>query len=231
MGERFLDELRCLAIKTARADDLTRRPTWAPPLILEGELLDLLHELEWLTPEEKPLARLWAEFTDPRRGEVQCQGFELRAGHVRAGKKIFETQHFDKAAVLARLDRWIEQTQSPDVRRRLEGNRRQTEAIQDGWSYGPKWIRARTRERLDKLNHAVELGWRRVMDFAGCPVEQMRRGGRFWGHCCICGKGLTDHKSRELGIGPECRQKLGVTIQALPGEWIIGGRRKKTRVK
>ena len=52
--------------------------------------------------------------------------------------------------------------------------------------------------------------------------EQMREGGRFCGHCCICGKALTDPISIELGIGPECRHKFEVTVPKAPGAWIIG---------
>jgi hypothetical protein len=43
-----------------------------------------------------------------------------------------------------------------------------------------------------------------VLDFIGAPDVQMQAAGRLWGHCCICGKELTDPISLERGIGPEC---------------------------
>jgi hypothetical protein len=52
-----LDALRIQAeIKTAdRAS--TKRPTWAPAVVLDGELLDVCHELELIDPNDKPVAR------------------------------------------------------------------------------------------------------------------------------------------------------------------------------
>src|SRR5262249_23884654 len=68
-----------------------RRPTWAPPLMLEGELLELCRSLGYLTPEDKPIARLWATFADPKQvgsyfrehiskhalTGITCRGFQL----------------------------------------------------------------------------------------------------------------------------------------------------------
>jgi hypothetical protein len=62
--------------------------------VLDGELLELCRELEYLRPNDKPVARLWAVFADPRRKGavirstysqhvlpgIRCRGFELRAG-------------------------------------------------------------------------------------------------------------------------------------------------------
>src|SRR6476646_7758203 len=59
-----LDALRIQAeIETAdRAQN--KRPTWAPAVVLDGELLELCYELEYLAPDDKPVARLWATFAD-----------------------------------------------------------------------------------------------------------------------------------------------------------------------
>ena len=94
----------------ANEDDAERqrRPSWAPALIIEGELLAICIELGLLKPDDKPIARLWAEFADPkRRGTVLreqrsslslhgivCRGFELHAGAERGstGDILFEAQ-------------------------------------------------------------------------------------------------------------------------------------------
>jgi hypothetical protein len=84
------------------------RPSWAPPLILEGELREVCVALGWLTEDDKPIARLWAGFADPKatgrilreqRGRhplsgITCRGFELHAGSERGptGAILFEAQ-------------------------------------------------------------------------------------------------------------------------------------------
>jgi hypothetical protein len=87
---------------------VNRRPSWAPPLILEGELLAGLIELGFLPADATPIARLWAQFADSKKiGKylrekvskhtlegVQCRGFELHAGPERQGSSaiLFEAQ-------------------------------------------------------------------------------------------------------------------------------------------
>jgi Family of unknown function (DUF6011) len=84
------------------------RPSWAPPLIIEGELLEACRELGHLAPDAKPIARLWAGFADPKktgqilreqRGRhtlsgVVCRGFQLHAGGERGPTSsiLFEAQ-------------------------------------------------------------------------------------------------------------------------------------------
>jgi len=99
----ILDDLRAKSEAMVASDDLSRRPTWAPRLLLNEELLELLYDLEWIGGDEKAVIRLWARFTDPRRGEVCCQGFELRAGPEHSGKMIWEGQYFDKAKVISNI--------------------------------------------------------------------------------------------------------------------------------
>ena len=94
------EQLRQRAEQDVATDDdaeRQRRPSWAPPLIIEGELLAICIELGLLKPDDKPIARLWAEFADPKkRGTVLreqrrslpligivCRGFELHAGTER----------------------------------------------------------------------------------------------------------------------------------------------------
>ncbi len=96
------DALRIQAeIETAdRAQ--SKRPTWAPAVILDGELLELCRELEFLEPDDKPVARLWAIFADPKRKGaairttysrhvlpgLRCRGFELHAGMQHNGARL-----------------------------------------------------------------------------------------------------------------------------------------------
>jgi hypothetical protein len=97
-----LDALRIQAeIETANRAQ-TKRPTWAPAVVLDGELLELCRELEYLGPNDKPVARLWAVFADPRRKGavirstysqhvlpgIRCRGFELRAGIHHDGDRM-----------------------------------------------------------------------------------------------------------------------------------------------
>jgi hypothetical protein len=97
-----LDALRIRAeIETADRSQ-NKRTTWAPAVVLEGELLALCHELEYLAPGEKPVARLWAIFADPKRKGaairttfskhpllgISCRGFELRAGTAHDGNRM-----------------------------------------------------------------------------------------------------------------------------------------------
>jgi hypothetical protein len=85
-----------------------RRPSWAPPLILEGELFELCRALGYLTPEDPPIARLWAGFADPKRSRavlrervgtlpllgLDVRGFQLFAGSERGNinQLLFEAQ-------------------------------------------------------------------------------------------------------------------------------------------
>jgi hypothetical protein len=223
----ILDGLRIKAEQMAVSDDLTRRPTWAPRLLLSEELLTLLYELEWLGGDDKATGRLWARFTDPRRGMVRCEGFELRAGETHAGGKIFTAQYFDKALVMENAKRNLEQCR-PELRPHFEDVLRKMEGKTGGWDFGPHWIKPRKTTgswaiKYPKYVRARELGQARVTDFAGEPEGQMRAAGRYFGHCCCCGKALTDPQSIELGIGPECRHRVGVTAATAPGPWIIGG--------
>jgi hypothetical protein len=97
-----LDALRIQAeIETAdRAQ--TKWPTWAPAVVLDGELLELCYELEYLSRDDKPVARLWAVFADPKRkgtvirttysqhvlSGIRCRGFELHAGTTHDGGRM-----------------------------------------------------------------------------------------------------------------------------------------------
>ncbi len=94
----------------ANEDDAERqrRPSWAPPLIISDELFAICVELGLLKADDKPIARLWAEFADPKkRGTVLreqrsslplhgivCRGFGLHVGTERGSTydTLFEAQ-------------------------------------------------------------------------------------------------------------------------------------------
>lgn len=86
-----LDELRSRAVRDVKIRGLTRRrPSWAPFIALSDELASVLRQLGWLAPDAEPLGRLWANFTMPNDGAVECKGFALRAGRERSGKCFYE---------------------------------------------------------------------------------------------------------------------------------------------
>ena len=67
----------------------------------------------------------------------------------------------------------------------------------------------RYRKALDRYQlrcRATELAAARVAEFAGDQDAQARAAGRLCGHCSECFRALTDPKSLEIGIGPECVQ-------------------------
>jgi hypothetical protein len=194
-----LDDLRRMANHAVADYWGDRRPTWAPPLVLDGELVSVLRELRMLS--DKPVARLWAQYTSPKYGDLQCVGFELRAGTNRSGKKFFETS-----------------VSYADIRGSI--------TVQPGtWHNGPRWRSPEEAGGLWATNtrwiseyplrvRAAELGGRRVLEFASAPCEQMQLGGVLCAACAICGKALTDAISRERGIGPECRARFGAWLRA-----------------
>jgi hypothetical protein len=203
-----LDDLRLRAEHDVEHRRRTRRPTWAPALILDGELLELVRSLEQLGPDDKPVARLWAVFADPtRRGTILrdhlshhpqpgtiCRGFELRAGETKGAKSEMIFRSY---------------------------------LHQDGtWREGPNWtsppwmskgqwlikpeVLERQNARYAKLCRARDLGHARVWDFLGHPDEEMVQGSHVTGRCWMCGKTLSDPISVERGIGPECISHLQV---------------------
>jgi hypothetical protein len=101
MFDNALSALRVRAeAETMHFTSLVKRPTWAPPMVLAGELLDLLCEMEML--EDKPVARLWGIFASPKKRDsfsrqtfsqhplegMRCRGFELHAGEDHGGQRL-----------------------------------------------------------------------------------------------------------------------------------------------
>jgi hypothetical protein len=202
-----------------------KRPTWAPALIIEGELLEGIRSFDWLKPEDKPVARLWALFLDPRRGEpVVCEGFELLPGQERKGGRMFRAMHADRVKQIAEYKeelleiegqkecwnrRWSWTSTVEFYRRKIE----ELEGRDSDWHISVDcWYH--NREEQARYERLQELAYRRVMEFCGDPDEQRREGGQLTGHCGICGKHMTDPISIEYGIGPECRSGYTVSRQS-----------------
>ena len=120
--------LRVEADVAARLDSnkpYSRRPSWAPPLVLGDELFDTCIKLGLLTADDKPIGRLWAQFANPKKVArvlreanrdkecampgISCRGFELYAGGERG----------NGSTILLRAQRWG------------DGN----------WQTGPRWVR------------------------------------------------------------------------------------------
>ena len=49
-----------------------------------------------------------------------------------------------------------------------------------------------------------------LLVFSRAPVEFLELFGKATGHCCICGRLLTNEGSVERGIGPICAERYGV---------------------
>jgi hypothetical protein len=101
-------------VSTSSEAERQRRPSWAPPLIIEGELLDACRELGYLGADDKPIVRLWAQFVDPKKkgtvlreqrsrhplAGIECRGFQLHAGSERGPltSMLFEAQREESGA-------------------------------------------------------------------------------------------------------------------------------------
>jgi Family of unknown function (DUF6011) len=243
----------------------SRRSSWAPPLVLTGELLEICIKLELLAAEDKPIARLWGRFADPKKvGRtlreanndhdhamvgIACRGFDLHAGAERGNRStiLFEAQRTADGNWRTG-PRWIKPRHDPfgkvkSARWSAEHAQYFVDSYNDPRNPDPDkpaphpifWDRplryftndleykqrllaaaeAEEQERYQKalnryaLRHrATELAAARVAEFAGDQDVQMRFAGRLCGHCCECGRTLTDPKSLEIGIGPECVQHV-----------------------
>jgi hypothetical protein len=261
--------LRAEADAAARIQDSdkpqSRRSSWAPPLVLAGELLEVCVELKFLSPTDKPVARLWGQFADPKRiGRVlretnsnhnhamigiACRGFELHPGAERGNRSniLFEAQRTADGNWRTG-PRWIEPRHDPDGKvKHAQGSVEHAQYFVDSYNdprnpdpgkptphpiFWEKPLQDFTKELEDKQRllaaaeaeeqeryqkaldryalrrRAFELAAARVAEFAGDQDVQMRAAGRLCGHCAQCFRALTDPKSVEIGIGPECVQRV-----------------------
>jgi hypothetical protein len=232
----------------------SRRPTWAPPMILGGELGEACYTLGYLTDDDKWIGRLWATFATPKRSGrylrehvsslplpgIECRGFQFHAGENRgtAGTILFEAQRtsagewqfgphwFPPRYWSAKSREWehlvrrreglhhVKYLSEQEREIQVEALTQKIDAIN-----AEDLIKAQVHHETQRLHARVlELARQRVLDFIGAPDAQMQLAGRLWGHCCICGKELTDPVSLERGIGPECLKGRIEFIKTLAGE-------------
>jgi hypothetical protein len=236
------------------SEDSTRRPSWAPPLLLGEELGELCLEYGYITLDDLWIARLWANFASPERKTkffrhnvsqhplhgITCRGFQLFAGSTRrsASMLLFEAQREESGEwrfgpqyepleyVSVRYHEWhdlvcerdrLQKEAAPSADRLAEITAR-IAAIdaQDVVDAGEYYGRPQPKLRMYELARA------RVLEFIGAPDAQMAMASRLWGHCCNCGKVLTDTQSLERGIGPDCyERRIGLVRRYLDDERLL----------
>jgi hypothetical protein len=241
------EKLRLRAETDVAGDqERSRRPTWAPPMILGEELGEACYTLGLLTDDDKWIGRLWATFATPKQSGrylrehtstlplrgISCRGFQFHVGEIRGPTILFEAQRTETGEW--RFGPWWHPSRYwSSKEREWEGLVREREGLADAKYLSEQERKARTealtqkidaidaedlvkaqahRERQQLRGRVLELARQRVLDFIGAPDVQMQMAGRLWGHCCICGKELTDPISLERGIGPEC---LGARIAGI----------------
>jgi hypothetical protein len=246
-----LEQMRLVAEAQVKSrfdmEGADRRPSWAPPLIIEGELLGLCHELGCLALDDKPIARFWATFASPKRAGnyfrenksahllsgLQCRTFTLFSGAQRGNVSqiLFEAQRKESGSwrtgpIVCPPSFYRSREWEPAVRD-LETIRieiEKTNEASDGVEVNPRLAAAEAKvarieaadaeryaeaqRRYEQHKRVTQLAGARVLEFLGAPDAQMQMAARLWGHCCICGRGLTDPISMERGIGPECYDHL-----------------------
>jgi hypothetical protein len=61
----ILEALRHRAEEYTADAATTRRPSWAPALVISDEFVQLARTIGLLKEDDKPVIRLWAKFADP----------------------------------------------------------------------------------------------------------------------------------------------------------------------
>lgn len=238
-----LERIRVMAERAAtdrfnasgRAEsEMSRRPSWGPAIVIEGEMRELCISLGELSPDEPSVARVWGSFLDPKRYGIHCFGFELRVGTKRSGQRLFYAMRgYGKSTVFFDSGRWDIGPRwlppNPDVlksheeflawRKNMDDGRgwkrplpptatspkrRELVAQQEAVVAKAREIASTRTERYQRLLRATELAKTRIAEFGGSPHAQMTAGARLTGMCAVCARGLTDPLSLQRGVGPEC---------------------------
>jgi Family of unknown function (DUF6011) len=173
---------------------------------------------------------------------LSCRGFQLHAGGARGstGNILFEAQRKESGEWRFGPREWSSEYSSPrryDWERLIRERERLRHELEHYTLSEGRQLQVETRlaeiarqiEAIDALDatganehrkhrslrqQALELARARVLDFIGAPDAQMQLAARLWGHCCICGKELSDPISLERGIGPDCLQHRVEFIKA-----------------
>lgn len=191
-------------------------------------------------------------------GDITCRSFELFAGSERGlrGQILFEAQQAAPGEWRFGPSVYFSAYESPHERE-WEGLVRERERLTHDLVHVNFNDEARAREekrlaeidrKIAEIDHAdaqkaqqrrekqqlrlraYELTRARMLDFVGAPDVQMQLAARLWGHCCRCGRELTDPVSLERGIGPDCWNDIcnGIRRLAAEGErrevisWLVG---------
>src|SRR5215471_4514099 len=98
----ILEMLRHRAEEYTADAATTRRPSWAPALVINDEFVQLARAVGLLKEDDKPIVRLWAGFADPRKkgtllrenvglalAGVRCRSFKMYVGMDRKGPCLF----------------------------------------------------------------------------------------------------------------------------------------------
>jgi conjugative element/phage-associated large polyvalent protein/uncharacterized protein DUF6011 len=173
--------------------------------------------------------------------EAHCRGFERYAGATRPPRSalLFEAQRTESGEwrfgpqecfPSYRSERgsayaWEQLIRDREQARLTYSQPEQTDALERRLAELDKQIAAidaddhvkatAHRERQQLRQRALELARARILDFIGAPDAQMQLAARLWGHCCTCGKELTDPISLERGIGPDCLEHRTKTARSL----------------
>lgn len=87
--------------------------------------------------------------------------------------------------------------------------------VTDGKAYGSnRWygrisvdgVYQKGHMQYPELDEVVEV----VNQFSADPQQAASAHGHLSGHCCFCGKALTDKKSVDVGYGPSCAKVYGL---------------------
>jgi hypothetical protein len=213
------------------AAERARRASWAPSMVIGDELQQSCIALGWIGTNDIPIARLWANFADPKRpgtilreelsnlplDGIGCRSFMLSAGSERGGvgNTLFEAQRTESGEWQFGPNLYLKDYESPH-RERLVALVRERVRCQDPARLtqleeeiaaidAEDLIAAEAFHAEQRLQvRAVELAAMRVVEFAGSPGVQMRLAGRLTGNCFCCDAPLRDRESVEYGIGPIC---------------------------
>lgn len=107
-----------------------------------------------------------------------------------------------------------ETTNIPEGRYAIDGDDGHTVFVKvdrptEGKWAGYTFVKVQVSDDYQRVSRAVQATLLAKIDAAGV-VNALQRYGLELGSCGHCGRTLTDEVSRELGIGPRCRAKLGL---------------------
>jgi hypothetical protein len=198
-AQSAFEKLRLRAEAETAGRAATRRPTWAPALAIEGELLETCIALGRLQETDKPVARLWAIFS---AAEHSCLGFELHIGEKRQSEPLWFAQKSERSD-----GQWITGPECSPVAvdcaeraltRWRQALAQELDAVETAENYYrldqlEQHYTPRIEEAEDRLEtaaagyalqcHLVELAAEGVAAFIGDVDAERQEGARLMGRC------------------------------------------------